>query len=272
MPIFYSQLYKRRSISQQQISLLGDVMFGWYELVMDNKLLKLQEMEDEFAGDDLGAHTSDDYVMNSLNQTGIGLELSTSEEFGSSDVTTQLIRASLSLSNMDLEDFRFDVNLTPMSEKSVLRQDRLFYSCGNETKAVYVQLCQTILHQFEDEECLEEIGRIDFRSITTVCYIDEDTFELNTAIHDKVHVFAFYDTNCHNSEEWITDIVTKCGISRIALESEYSTSYYITTKSSIDEILLPPVVIEPEVHSWYHTLYWLCCIEKLFYPRAVAFR
>ena len=76
---------------------------------------------------------------------------------------------------MDLQQVDFVEENLSIQEKTVIRQGRLFYSCGYESMAVYVQLYENVMQYFEDEECMEEIGQIDFRSITGIKYIDEDT-------------------------------------------------------------------------------------------------
>ena len=188
-----------------------------------------------------------------------------SVESEKSSSTTDLIRNSVGMMNTDLEEIVFNEENSSINEKSIIRQNRLFYSCGNETMAVYAQLCQDKMYYFEDEECMESIGEIDFRSITHITCIDEDTFELHTLIHDKVHVFAMYDTKCHESELWVNDIETICNISRLEANADEDESYDETTNDSMGDVLIPVIV---EDNPWY---YYICCCfmkkkEVVIYP------
>ena len=156
--------------------------------------------------------------------------------------------------DLDLNKVQFNEDNLSIQEKDIIRNGRLFYSFGDESMAIYVQLYENVMQYFEDEECMEEIGQIDFRSITGIKYIDEDTFELHTVIHDKVHVFAMYDTKCHQAGLWVDDIQQYAKISRIEVSTDESTDYDENSSYDSRKNAIQPVVVKETPWYWY-----LCC-------------
>ena len=65
---------------------------------------------------------------------------------------------------------------------------------------------------FIDDECLEQVGKIDLKTISQAKLIDKQTFELHTANSDQIHLFTIYDVTSDNAELWVQALNSDCHI------------------------------------------------------------
>lgn len=211
------------------------------------------------------------YLRSGLDVTD-GNKSDASEKDSPSSEAVALLRTSAATKfNIGLDRVSFKDEDLKISERNVIRQGHLFYSCGNTSKAVFVQLCQNKIYQFEDEECIDEVAKIDFRSITSARKIDHDTFELHTVIHDKVHVFAMYDTHCHDADLWINDMQELCNVTKMDRSDDAFDRTPCTEEEDKDNNMAgerpsddQDTEAEHNKHqlSWYHYLLCFCCCRK----------
>lgn len=152
-----------------------------------------------------------------------------------------------------------------IDEESILKEGCLFHTCGHQAQEVHVRLTLDIFYLYEDEDYLDCVDQIDFRSITGVKLVNDDTFELYTAL-SVVHLFSMYDSQDHTASSYVDIIEKECQITRVAETESSSESLKIEeTESEYAKVEVEPIIVEDTPWYYYPWIYLCpCWIKRRF--------